>query len=274
MQADNRKNIEELQSRIQCLEAEGYEIPPEFKKGISRAKIWAVLWWSSGLIVIAATIIAAILYLRYSNYAAAIDQARQCEANKDWNCAIAGYVRAFEIKSGSEADKAALAAIPKKKEEELLACIKAGKQYFMAGRLEEAKTNLQRAIDLGAGTEIKQLLDKTQEKLEPRRKAEAEAKAKAKAERYITFHGPYSQMTWAAAAGYCKKNGGRLPTVAELQAMYKAECEGGRRAAKCNCWSWSSEEVSEDRARFVRFSYGDVISINKGNPYGSFLCAR
>ncbi|KAF0151139.1 MAG: hypothetical protein FD189_2587, partial [Elusimicrobia bacterium] len=75
---------------------------------------------------------------------------------------------------------------------------------------------------------------------------------------------------WYDAMAYC---GGRLPTVAQLQAAYKSECTGGRKADTCTGWYWSSEESGASDARLVNFSYGTV---NVGRKYNVNVvrCAR
>ena len=60
---------------------------------------------------------------------------------------------------------------------------------------------------------------------------------------------------WYDAMVYC---GGRLPTVAQLQAAYKAECAGVRTGLTCNKWYWSSEESGSRSARDVIFTNGNV----------------
>ena len=69
---------------------------------------------------------------------------------------------------------------------------------------------------------------------------------------------------WREAADYCSANGGRLPTVSELKALYKAECEGKSLDA-CRNWYWSSEEYAPypNNAWYVTFYYGQSVTSAK-----------
>ena len=85
----------------------------------------------------------------------------------------------------------------------------------------------------------------------------AKEKTEAEIERNKAFNGPYSRMTWQDGVYYCKRNGGRLPTRAELQDMYEAECNSGHNSDSCGRLFWSSEEYVPDttlaRGRFFLY---------------------
>ncbi|MDO8804585.1 MAG: hypothetical protein Q7R35_09135 [Elusimicrobiota bacterium] len=76
---------------------------------------------------------------------------------------------------------------------------------------------------------------------------------------------------WYDAKASC---GGRLPTVAQLQSWYQAECTGGRQGNTCNKEYWSSEKSGSGSARLVFFSSGKVSSRGRGSNYGAVRCAR
>jgi len=75
---------------------------------------------------------------------------------------------------------------------------------------------------------------------------------------------------WYDAKAYC---GGRLPTVAQLQSWYQAECAGGRSGPTCNNWYWSSEESGSGYAMGVYFADGYVTSNGK-TVDGYVRCVR
>ena len=81
----------------------------------------------------------------------------------------------------------------------------------------------------------------------------------------------YPRCNWWDARAYC---GGRLPTVAQLQSWYQAECAGLRTGPTCNKWYWSSEESGSARA--VSFGNGAVIAPygEATNDGGHVRCAR
>ena len=58
------------------------------------------------------------------------------------------------------------------------------------------------------------------------------------------------QMTWEAAKEWCKKNGGRLPTLIELQQAYADKVDG---FVAGNYWSVA--QYDSTFAYFVSFSY-------------------
>jgi hypothetical protein len=69
---------------------------------------------------------------------------------------------------------------------------------------------------------------------------------------------------WREAVDYCNVKGGRLPTVAELKGIYKAECRG-KTSDICRNWYWSSEEyeLSPDNAWYVTLYYGRAVTMAK-----------
>jgi len=58
--------------------------------------------------------------------------------------------------------------------------------------------------------------------------------------------------SWYDARAYC---GGRLPTVAQLESMYQAECTGDKLSDTCGKGYWSSEAEGPYSAWFVMFRY-------------------
>ena len=104
--------------------------------------------------------------------------------------------------------------------------------------------------------------------------AHAEREAAEERERQAINNGNASNCNkgycnWYDAMAYC---GGRLPTVAQLQAAYKAECAGVRTGPTCNKWYWSSEESGASDARYVNFTNGGVGEGFKG--YGNDVRCR
>ncbi|KAF0151535.1 MAG: hypothetical protein FD189_2565, partial [Elusimicrobia bacterium] len=79
------------------------------------------------------------------------------------------------------------------------------------------------------------------------------------------------ECNWYDAMAYC---GGRLPTVAQLEAAYKSECTGGRKADTCTGWYWSSQESGASGARTVNFYSGSVFTTTKDNSTNRVRCAR
>ncbi len=75
---------------------------------------------------------------------------------------------------------------------------------------------------------------------------------------------------WADAMAYC---GGRLPTVAELMKIYKAECANGKGGDACNQAYWSSEDVENapSFAKHVSFKDGKM-NYSSRIANGAVLC--
>lgn len=79
--------------------------------------------------------------------------------------------------------------------------------------------------------------------------------------------------TWDEAQKWAKEQGGRVPTVAELQILSALQ-RMGKLDTKFNGWFWSSEEHSNNpqgHGRLVLFNDG---SANYGGKYGQYqvLC--
>ena len=77
-------------------------------------------------------------------------------------------------------------------------------------------------------------------------------------------------MTWYDAREYCKKNGGRLPTVKELQILSTLQRQGETHT-NYSGWFWSSSERSSYGAWSVGFGSGSSRDINK-NYHCGVLC--
>lgn len=80
------------------------------------------------------------------------------------------------------------------------------------------------------------------------------------------------KITWRGAVDYCKKKGGRLPTVNELKNMHNAECVGGRSGNTCDYRYWSSDVKSAGNAWAVDFYDGSAGGSLK-NGYNAVRCA-
>lgn len=91
--------------------------------------------------------------------------------------------------------------------------------------------------------------------------------------RYDAFAGPYIAVPWTKAADYCKKNGGRLPTVKELQKIRKAECTTEQLSDRCHRGYLSSQE-SGDRAKAVSFYDGEVVYAVETVAFFSVRCVQ
>ena len=76
--------------------------------------------------------------------------------------------------------------------------------------------------------------------------------------------------SWYDAMAYCS---GRLPTVAELTALYKAKCADGKGGDACNQTYWSSEAVENapSFARYVSFKTGKMNYLSR-IANGTVLC--
>ena len=74
---------------------------------------------------------------------------------------------------------------------------------------------------------------------------------------------------WYDAKAYC---GGQLPSVAQLQAAYRAECTGGRTGPTCGKCYWSSDELRSGSARIVTFSNGGVYNAYEGKSTYDVRC--
>ena len=68
---------------------------------------------------------------------------------------------------------------------------------------------------------------------------------------------------WNSAAAYCRKQGGRLPTIDELLKAWEDKCTGGKTSDLCSGWYWSSKERSTAQAWGVSFVEGAADSYNK-----------
>jgi len=82
------------------------------------------------------------------------------------------------------------------------------------------------------------------------------------------------KVDWNGAVNYCKKKGGRLPTVNELKNMYQAECVGGRQANTCNNRYWSFEVKSARNAWAVDFYGGGSAGGSLKNGDNNVRCTR
>jgi len=81
-----------------------------------------------------------------------------------------------------------------------------------------------------------------------------------KKQRIIKYWGETSkeQMTWEAAKEWCEKNGGRLPTLIELQQAYADKVDGFVAGDY-----WSVAQYDSTFAYFVSFSYCTTYYFNK-----------
>lgn len=61
---------------------------------------------------------------------------------------------------------------------------------------------------------------------------------------------------WDGAVAYCRKKGGRLPTIDELLKAWEDKCTGGKTSDLCSGWYWSSKEMNASQAWGVSFSKG------------------
>ncbi|OGS11478.1 MAG: hypothetical protein A3J70_15935 [Elusimicrobia bacterium RIFCSPHIGHO2_02_FULL_61_10] len=68
---------------------------------------------------------------------------------------------------------------------------------------------------------------------------------------------------WNSAAAYCRKQGGRLPTIDELLKAWEDKCTGGKTSDLCSGWYWSSKERNTGQAWGVSFVEGAADSYNK-----------
>lgn len=80
------------------------------------------------------------------------------------------------------------------------------------------------------------------------------------------------RMNWEEAKAWCEKQGGRLPTSAELLTAYETKVEGFMAS-----YYWSATTYpntgSQDYAIYVNFKYGDVSHLNK--TFSSYVrCVR
>jgi len=116
-------------------------------------------------------------------------------------------------------------------------------------------------------TKIKERQLESQRNLSSKAEAKVadEARVAVEAGRNKAFNGPYSglDMTWFVSGDFCRRNGGRLPTIDELKNM-NAECAVGKQSYGCNLWFWSSEEINANTAYVVAFPSGNEFSNSKG----------
>ena len=84
---------------------------------------------------------------------------------------------------------------------------------------------------------------------------------------------PFPRCSWEDAEAYC---GGRLPTVAHLRCLQRAECTGlGRqRNPTCDFWFWSSDKTSEGKPRYVPFGLGLKYGRSKHIAHYSVRCQQ
>jgi len=62
---------------------------------------------------------------------------------------------------------------------------------------------------------------------------------------------------------YCRKKGGRLPTIDELLQQWEAKCTGGKKSPLCAGWYWSSKEMNSGQAWGVSFRDGVAETYKK-----------
>jgi len=112
--------------------------------------------------------------------------------------------------------------------EKSLGCFVKGNQSELIKRYRDQQRDMAKAKVIAAA----------QARAEAKARAEAEAKrAEAEAERDRAFNGPFSEMTWEVANEYCRTNGGRLPSMYELN----------RTRGYGNSWFWTAERMSFKR---------------------------
>lgn len=68
---------------------------------------------------------------------------------------------------------------------------------------------------------------------------------------------------WNSAVAYCRKQGGRLPTIDELLKAWEDKCTGGKTSDLCSGWYWSSKERNKSQAWGVSFVEGAADSYSK-----------
>lgn len=68
---------------------------------------------------------------------------------------------------------------------------------------------------------------------------------------------------WNSAVAYCRKQGGRLPTIDELLKAWEDKCTGGKTSDLCSGWYWSAKERNKSQAWGVSFVEGAADSYSK-----------